>query len=228
MQGLRLLGITATPEDVLALLHRHHYTLPTITAPTLCRLLLTEPSRNQSGPLATKRGAFTCGDSAAGRRDCKVVYKPCKTPVYTPSGWAEPGCGDAVIARSSEVPDARLALEFVYGFDGHSNTSASLFYNCERQVRYDGVSWGVRACKLLSCMQARFAVAQRSVGRCGNPVHMSAQLRADAVLAAWRAGPRPRMDAPRLEIHSSEQGHCSLRSKLRHCCRLFITLLESR
>lgn len=154
MQGLRLLGITATPEDVLALLHRHHYTLPTITAPTLCRLLLTEPSRNQSGPLATKRGAFTCGDSAAGRRDCKVIYKPCKTPVYTPSGWAEPGCGDAVIARSSEVPDARLALEFVYGYDGHSNTSSSLFYNCEQQVRYDGVSWGVRACKLLSCMQA--------------------------------------------------------------------------
>jgi hypothetical protein len=44
----------------------------------------------------------------------KISYSKCRKFVYTPTGW-EPA---AVVARSSELPDKRLALEFVYGYAG--------------------------------------------------------------------------------------------------------------
>lgn len=36
--------------------------------------------------------------------------------------------------RSAELPNARLVLEFVYGYQGKDNTSQNLFYTSEKKV----------------------------------------------------------------------------------------------
>ncbi len=49
----------------------------------------------------------------------KVRDKRCRKPLYTPSNW-DPKV-DA--ARSAELPNARLVLQFVYGFNGEGAPS---------------------------------------------------------------------------------------------------------
>eukprot|EP00798_Chlamydomonas_sp_ICE-L_P030392 gene30392-35400_t len=60
-----------------------------------------------------RKGAFQAGQSA--NFNGKVLYKPCRTGVYTPSDW-DPSLAE----RSSELPDARLVLEFVYGYQDNN------------------------------------------------------------------------------------------------------------
>jgi microtubule-associated protein-like 6 len=43
----------------------------------------------------------------------KIQYRECKKGVWPPSDW-----DPALAARSSQLPDSRLTLEFVYGYDG--------------------------------------------------------------------------------------------------------------
>ena len=102
---------------------------------TLSRLAIADASRQLAAGVPNRKGAFAAVDDAAGHSGCKITYYPSKTPVYTPSGWTDAGAGQDVIARSSQVPASRLELEFAYGYDGISNTSANVFYNCQRQVR---------------------------------------------------------------------------------------------
>lgn len=58
-----------------------------------------------------QRGAYPAGRPATHMG--KIVYPECKKGVWPPSGW-DPALG----LRSSAVPDARLALEWVHGYDG--------------------------------------------------------------------------------------------------------------
>lgn len=58
---------------------------------------------------AARKGAFAAGGSA--QFNGKILYPPCRKPVFTPSHW-----DPAVAERSAELPDARLVLEFVYGY----------------------------------------------------------------------------------------------------------------
>ena len=121
---------------MLALFRRHHHNGMAVTASDLSKMIapVDTASRNMATSAPNRKGAFIANDTSAGHTECKITYLPCKTPVYTPSGWAEEGCGDDVMARSSQVPDKRLVLEFVYGYDGVNNTSTNVFYNCQRQV----------------------------------------------------------------------------------------------
>ena len=64
-------------------------------------------------PVAVRKGAFIAGQSA--NFQGKIIYEECRKPVYTPSNW-----DPALAARSATLPDARLMLEFVYGFAGES------------------------------------------------------------------------------------------------------------
>jgi hypothetical protein len=98
-------------------------------------MLLSDRSRQLATEVPTRKGAFAVGDVRAANTECKVSYHPSKMPVLSPSDWEEKGVGDEVIARSSEVPDTRLQLEFVYGYAGIENLASNVFYNCERQVR---------------------------------------------------------------------------------------------
>jgi len=43
----------------------------------------------------------------------KILYPECKKGVWPPSDW-DPHLAE----RSAQLPDSRLALEFVYGYDG--------------------------------------------------------------------------------------------------------------
>lgn len=60
---------------------------------------------------AVRKGAFIPGQSANFRG--KIIYEECRKPVWTPSDW-DPRLAE----RSAELPDARLQLEFVYGYTG--------------------------------------------------------------------------------------------------------------
>jgi hypothetical protein len=97
-------------------------------------MALCDATRQLATCVPSRKGAYPAGDTSAGRQECKITCPPCKTPVLTPSGWGEPGGGDAVLERSSRVPQRRLPLEFAYGYDGMANTSANVFYNCQHQV----------------------------------------------------------------------------------------------
>jgi microtubule-associated protein-like 6 len=58
-----------------------------------------------------RKGAFMPGQSA--NFQGKIIYEECRKPVYTPSNW-----DPALATRSAALPDARLMLEFVYGYAG--------------------------------------------------------------------------------------------------------------
>lgn len=58
-----------------------------------------------------RKGAFQAGERA--NFNGKIKYRHCKKPVYTPADW-DPRLAD----RSAELPNARLMLDFVYGYQG--------------------------------------------------------------------------------------------------------------
>lgn len=60
---------------------------------------------------AVRKGAFQPGQSA--NFTGKIIYEECRKPVWTPSNW-DPKLAE----RSAELPDARLGLEFAYGYAG--------------------------------------------------------------------------------------------------------------
>lgn len=145
MQVFAQIGVQASAADTEVLIRCQAAGAPRITCAALSTLLLADRSRLLAAELPCRRGAFVAGEAAAGVRECKIVYPQCKTPAFTPSSWAEAGVGAACVARSSAVPDTRLQLEFVYGYEGVNNTGSNVFYNCQRQVRVRGG----RACPAL-------------------------------------------------------------------------------
>jgi len=70
--------------------------------------------------------------------DGKVLYAPCRGPVYTPSDW-DPSLAE----RSEQLPDASLELEFVYGYAGKFNSSKNVFYNSDDKVVYYTAGLGI-------------------------------------------------------------------------------------
>ena len=66
-------------------------------------------------PHEVRKGAFEAGQSA--HFNGKIQYKQCRKPVYTPSDW-----DPALAERSAELPDARLILDFVYGYQGRGGS----------------------------------------------------------------------------------------------------------
>jgi hypothetical protein len=132
MQIFSKLGIRMSPSEGAAFIASHSDNPELISRECILKVLLSERSRLLASELPVRKGAFTAGDFEGARSASKIVYAPCKTAVHTPSDWSETGA--ACIARSSTVPDSRLELDFVYGYDGMSNTSTNVFYNCQRQV----------------------------------------------------------------------------------------------
>jgi microtubule-associated protein-like 6 len=74
-----------------------------------------------------RKGPFQAGASA--NFNGKILYRHCRKPVYTPSDW-----DPAVADRSSDLPMARLVLEFIYGYQGQENTGQNLFYTAEGKL----------------------------------------------------------------------------------------------
>jgi len=135
MQVAERLGVQLPQEEVLALFTRHGYTTFIMPVAALHDLILPSAAVKATADAPAKRRPFTSGTDATGAAPafaCKLTYRPCKTPVFTPSRW--PDVAHEAIERSSRVPDARLRLNFVYGYAGFNTTSCNLFYNCNREV----------------------------------------------------------------------------------------------
>eukprot|EP00951_Prasinocladus_malaysianus_P037146 scaffold396928_cov43-Prasinocladus_malaysianus.AAC.1 len=73
--------------------------------------LLARPARQVAENLPVRKGAFVVGERADHMG--KIIYKECKSGVFPPTDW-DPALAD----RASDLPDARLMLEFVYGYAG--------------------------------------------------------------------------------------------------------------
>lgn len=125
------LGVDITHPEALAFCTYHGFTSLAIPCDALCSLLLANSSSKATSEAPTKRQPFS-RTSAPTVANCKISYRPCKTPVFTPTEW--PRTGEEIVERSAQLPDARMLLDFVYGYAGFNNTSCNLFYNCNRQV----------------------------------------------------------------------------------------------
>ncbi|GIL71076.1 hypothetical protein Vretimale_17844 [Volvox reticuliferus] len=93
-------------------------------------ILLTQPSRQLAEEMAIRHGPFK--DVMAANFHGKIKDKRCRKPLYTPTNWDPQVDG----ARSAELPNKRLVLNFVYGYNGKDATSQNLFYNAAGQVVY--------------------------------------------------------------------------------------------
>jgi len=62
-------------------------------------------------PPTVRKGPFQAGSSS--NFHGKILYSKCRKPVYTPSDW-----DPALAERSADLPDARLVLHHVYGYQG--------------------------------------------------------------------------------------------------------------
>ncbi len=69
-----------------------------------------------------QRGAYQAGKPAT--HTGQILYPQCKRGVLPPSDW-----DPSLAKRSTQLPEASLALDFVHGYDGFQATSANLFYN---------------------------------------------------------------------------------------------------
>lgn len=129
------LGLQLPMPEALALFSHHGYTTFIMPLAAFQDLVLPSSAAKATADAPAKRRPFAAGaapGAVAPPAACKITYWPCKTPVFTPSRW--PQIGQEAIERSSRVPDARLRLEFVYGYAGFNTTSCNLFYNCNREV----------------------------------------------------------------------------------------------
>ena len=61
----------------------------------------------------------------------KIAYPQSKQTVLAPTDWSP-----ALAARSAALPDRRLALEWVFGYDGRRATSSNLAYTAAGELVY--------------------------------------------------------------------------------------------
>ncbi|KAG2444303.1 hypothetical protein HXX76_001060 [Chlamydomonas incerta] len=83
-----------------------------------------------------QKGAYVAGKPAT--HTGKILYPECKKGVWPPSNW-DPRLAE----RSAALPDVRLALEFVHGYDGHISTAPNIFYTAGGEVVYNTAGVGV-------------------------------------------------------------------------------------
>jgi len=114
------LGVEVTGAEATALFKKHGFAKGIIPYKRFMELLLKSPSRTLTEG-TVKKGAFNL--TGPFTHNGKIIYPQCRKGVYPPSNWTK-----QLGARSAELPDASLRLEFVYGYAGVHNTSSNLFY----------------------------------------------------------------------------------------------------
>jgi len=123
------LGVPASETEAKALFAFRGHPGSSMPFVELRRVLLASPLRQLIEAANVRRGAFVAGESADFRG--KIIYPPCRTGVHTPTDW-----DPALAVRSATIPDARLRLEHVYGYDGVTSTSRNVFYTADGDVVY--------------------------------------------------------------------------------------------
>lgn len=68
----------------------------------------------------------------------KVMYPQCKQGVFAPSSWHA-----AAAEQSAKLPDEKLGLEFVHGYEGQSTTSNNMACNRNGHLVYHVAALGI-------------------------------------------------------------------------------------
>lgn len=131
-----VLGVPVTAAEAEALVDKLGGARGSLPFAAFRKAMLTHPLRQLADSAPVRRGAFVAGQSAAFHG--KIIYPPCRTGVFTPSDW-----DPALAGRSAELPETRLHLEFVYGYDGVAATSPNLFYSASGDPIYSTAGVGV-------------------------------------------------------------------------------------
>jgi hypothetical protein len=61
----------------------------------------------------------------------KIMYPQSKKGVFAPCGWSP-----ALAERSNRLPQKRLQLSYVFGYEGKAATSPNMFFNAAAEVVY--------------------------------------------------------------------------------------------
>ena len=123
------LGVRVTPEQCVAAFNKYGQTREgLLPVAVFAEALLVAPSRLANMSANVRRGAFDARDKNSFAFQGKIVYPPCRSGVFTPSGWT----GEAAV-RSAKLPDAELILEHVHGY-AHDALANNLFYTSRRNV----------------------------------------------------------------------------------------------
>ena len=130
------LSVTVTDAECAALFRKHGFEDREMPFAYFRQLMLSNPLRTLADSAPVQEGAFP-PDRVADFRG-KIIYHPCRTGVFTPSDFAPEAA-----ARSATLPNVRLFLEFVYGYDGVTATSKNLFYTGSGEVAYFTAGVGV-------------------------------------------------------------------------------------
>ncbi|KAK9809912.1 hypothetical protein WJX72_001539 [[Myrmecia] bisecta] len=122
------LGLQLDRVEVQALYDRHGYA-DALPCKQFVHALLTRPARQLSVKEPLRKGPFLAGQSAdfSGR----ILYAPARRPVWTPTDWQPEAA-----ARSAQLPDARLRLDYVYGYAGVNNTHQNIFTTSAGDIVY--------------------------------------------------------------------------------------------
>ncbi|GAX82495.1 hypothetical protein CEUSTIGMA_g9922.t1 [Chlamydomonas eustigma] len=128
-------GVVVSAAEAQALFRRHGYE-GVMPYERFAYTLLTQPARQLAEDMPVRKGAFEAGQNA--NFNGKILYRQCRKPVYTPTDW-----DPSVAKRSAELPNARLILDFIYGYQGKDNTQQNLFYTSESKVVYFTAGVGV-------------------------------------------------------------------------------------
>eukprot|EP00879_Flechtneria_rotunda_P030506 GHRR01033144.1.p1 GENE.GHRR01033144.1~~GHRR01033144.1.p1 ORF type:complete len:307 (+),score=82.64 GHRR01033144.1:162-1082(+) len=120
-----LLGLTISNSQAAGLFNRHGQDvrgrLPVMVF--VEALVVGGPRQIMLMESQVQHGAYSAGQPA--KHTGKIIYPECKSGVWPPSNW-----DPSLAARSSKLPEARLELDFVYGYDAHRATSNNLWVNC--------------------------------------------------------------------------------------------------
>jgi len=121
-------GVSVSPAESQALFKRYGFET-VMPYEQFVHNLVTQPARQLASEMPVRKGAFQAGYSA--NFHGKIIYPKCRKPVYTPSDW-----DPALAERSSDLPDARLVLQYIYGYQGKENTAQNLFYTADNKLVY--------------------------------------------------------------------------------------------
>lgn len=94
------------------------------------RALLSGDSAFMQGPLSPSCASLPL--------DGKIMYPQSKKGVFAPSNWSP-----ATAARSFALPEKRLQLSFVFGYEGKATTSSNMCFNAHGEVVYFVAAVGV-------------------------------------------------------------------------------------
>jgi len=132
------LGVPMTKEQVFAVYNKYGHDakgrMPVLNF--VEALMYGAPRQLMLENDYVQKGAYKAGQPAS--HTGKIQYPQCKKGVWPPSNWTP-----HLAERSAQLPDLKLKLEFVYGYDGLEATAPNIFYTRTGEVAYHAAAVGI-------------------------------------------------------------------------------------